>query len=112
VQWAAQAAVMGYQWLDGNGERIRFWEDHWFGNLSLAIQFWHLYVISNEQGPTISQVWDGTDLKLTFRRTVSQQLMLQWEELLRIVNIVVLNNEEDTIIWKFNSNDKYSVQSL
>jgi len=38
--------------------------------------------------------------------------MLQWEELLRIVNSVVLNNEEDTIIWKFNSNGKYSVQSL
>ena len=38
--------------------------------------------------------------------------MLQWEELLRIVNSVILNNEEDTIIWKFNSNGKYSVQSL
>ena len=72
----------------------------------------HLCVISNEQGATISQVWNETDLKLTFRRTVSQQLMLQWEELLRIVNSVVLNNEEDTIIWKFNSNGKYSVQSL
>ena len=72
----------------------------------------HLCVISNEQGATISQVWDETDLKLTFRRTVSQQLMLQWEELLQIVNSVVLNNEEDTIIWKFNSNGKHSVQPL
>ena len=38
--------------------------------------------------------------------------MLQWEELLRIVNSVILNNEEDTIIWKFNSNGKHSVQPL
>ena len=28
VQWAAQAAVLGYQWLVGDGKRIRFWEDH------------------------------------------------------------------------------------
>jgi len=112
VQWAAQAAAMGYQWLVGNGDRIRFWKDHWFRNSSLAVQFWHLYVINNEQGATISQVWDGTDLKLTFRRTVSQQLMLQWEELFQVASSVVLNNEEDAVIWKFNSNGKYSVQSL
>ena len=28
VQWAAQATVLGYQWLVGDGKRIRFWEDH------------------------------------------------------------------------------------
>jgi len=63
VQWAAQAAAMGYQWLVGNGKRVRFWEDQWFGNSSLDVQFWNLYVINNEQGATINQIWDGTNLK-------------------------------------------------
>ena len=38
--------------------------------------------------------------------------MLQWEDLLQIAGSIALNNDEDAIIWKFNSNGKYSVQSL
>ena len=49
----------------------------------------------NEQAATISQVWDGSELKLTFRRTVPQRLMLQWEELTQIASNISLNNEED-----------------
>jgi hypothetical protein len=37
VMWAARAAKMGYQWKVGNGRKIKFWEDHWFGHCSLAI---------------------------------------------------------------------------
>lgn len=46
VMWALQAAKMGIKWVVGNGKRVRFWEDTWFGNSSLAIQFWPLYVIN------------------------------------------------------------------
>lgn len=45
IMWALKAAKMAIKWLVGNGEKIRFWEDHWFGNSSLEIQFWPLYVI-------------------------------------------------------------------
>uniref|UniRef100_A0ACD5VCI3 Uncharacterized protein n=1 Tax=Avena sativa TaxID=4498 RepID=A0ACD5VCI3_AVESA len=35
VMWAARAAHMGYQWKVGNGKKVKFWEDHWFGSCSL-----------------------------------------------------------------------------
>jgi len=57
--WALQAAQMGIMWHVGNGERVRFWEDHWLGNSSLAIQFWPLYVINEQHGKTVAQIWDG-----------------------------------------------------
>jgi len=47
VMWVLQAARMGIKWLVGNGRKVRFWEDHWFGNSSLATQFWPLYVIND-----------------------------------------------------------------
>jgi hypothetical protein len=50
VLWAAKAAKMGFRWKVGNGQRIRFWEDQWFGSCSLAIQFWAIYTIVHEQG--------------------------------------------------------------
>jgi hypothetical protein len=51
VLWTAQATKMGYRWKLGNG-KSRFWEDLWFGNCSLAIQFLEIYTIVNEQNIT------------------------------------------------------------
>jgi hypothetical protein len=45
------------------------------GNTSLAILYWPLYIINEQQGKTVSDVWDGVDLKLTFRRMVSESIM-------------------------------------
>jgi hypothetical protein len=107
--WAAQAAKMGYV---GDGKRVRFWEDHWFGCCSLAIQYWEVYTIVNEHNYTLAEAWDGRNLRVTFRRTVNRRAMDQWLELLQITDSVCFSEELDTLIWKFNSSGKYSVQSL
>jgi hypothetical protein len=36
VIWEARKIKLGYQWKVGNGRKIKFWEDHWFDNCSLA----------------------------------------------------------------------------
>ena len=112
VLWAKQAAQVGFRWSVGDGRRIRFWEDHWFGNSSLAIQFWPLYVLINEQGKTIAEAWDGETLKFSFRRTVSPLLMEMWNDILSIAEDISFSNEPDSVVWKFTSNGVYSVQSL
>jgi hypothetical protein len=73
--WASRAAKIGYQWKVGNGRKVKFWEDHWFGHCSLAILFWDLYVLINEHNKSIYELWDGRNLKCTFRRTVNHILM-------------------------------------
>jgi len=98
VLWAIKAAKMGIRWTIGNGHKIRFWEDIWFGNSSLATQFWPLYIINEQHGKTIAEVWDGETLKLSFRRTVSERIMQMWFELLEIVEDVVLLEDEDQIM--------------
>jgi hypothetical protein len=103
---------MGIFWKVRDGKKIRFWEDHWFGNSSLATQFWPLYVICNQQGKSISQVWDGETLMLSFTRTVSENLLNLWFDLVGIMEEVSLTDEPDHIIWSFSSTGKYSVQSL
>jgi hypothetical protein len=49
----------------------------WFGNSPLAVQFFELYVIYNEQNKTIAHIWDGSTLMLTFRRELITPLVLQ-----------------------------------
>jgi hypothetical protein len=57
--WAAEAVKMGYQWKTGNGRSIKFWEDYWFGSSSLAIWYWKVYCIANEQKYIVAELWDG-----------------------------------------------------
>jgi hypothetical protein len=45
------------------------------GGIILAIQFWKVYVIVNEQGRTIDEAWDEVNLKFTFRKTVSREVI-------------------------------------
>jgi hypothetical protein len=66
VLWAAHVVKMGYRWRLGNGRNVRFWEDVWVGTSSLAIQYWDLYCILNEQNRTVAKLWNGQNLKCTF----------------------------------------------
>jgi hypothetical protein len=110
--WAARAASFGFRWKIGNGKKVKFWEDHWLGNASLAVQFWELYLIVNEKAKTVADLWDGCNLKCTFRRTVDARLGRLWLEIVQIASTITFSKEEDALIWKFTSNGQYSSQSL
>ena len=49
---------------------------------------------------------------LSFSRTVSENLMNLWFELVGIMEEISLIDEPDQIIWSFSSKGKFSVQSL
>ncbi|TVT99236.1 hypothetical protein EJB05_55412, partial [Eragrostis curvula] len=112
VMWAAKAVQLGYRWRVGNGRKVRFWEDNWLGSSSLLVQYWDLYVIVNERSKTIAEIWDGINLKCTFRRCVDSNLMRRWEEVLQIASTIVLTDEEDKPIWQYTPNGIYSSQSM
>jgi hypothetical protein len=69
-------------------------------------------VIANEQGKTVRDSWDGVNLKFTFCRIVDMMLLNQWDEVIQIASSLSYVDEDDAIIWKFNSSGIYSVQSL
>jgi len=93
-------------------KKIRLWEDNWLGSTSLAIQFWPIYRILNEQGKTIAELWDGTNLKCTFRRNFSEALYQSWLEIVELVFTIELTEEEDEMVWQYTSKGTYSSQSL
>jgi hypothetical protein len=65
-------------------------------------------MIVNEKWISLRDAWDGVNLKMTFTRTVDCRLMNMWLELIQIVSVVEFTEEEDSIIWQYES----SVQSL
>ena len=58
----------------GNGERIRFWEDLWWGNQTLCSQYADLYRVISVKNLTVSNVL-GNSLPLSwnfdFRRNLT-----------------------------------------
>jgi hypothetical protein len=75
--WAARAVRFGYKWLVGDGKCFKFWEDSWYGKAPLAVVYWDVYMLVNQQTQTINELWDGQQLKCTFRRTFTDELMAQ-----------------------------------
>jgi len=69
-------------------------------------------VIVNEKNGTIHDLWDGENLKCTFRRTADQRLMNDWLELKQLAETISFSNEEDSPVWMFSSKGIYSSQSL
>jgi hypothetical protein len=84
-------------------KKIRFWEDTWIGSSSLAIQFWLIYKIINEHEKSIAELWDGSTLKCTFRRNVSETLYQSWLEIMELAFTIPLTDDEDEMVWQFTS---------
>jgi hypothetical protein len=84
----------------------------WLGSSSLPIQYWEIYSIINDENKTITEIWDGTNLKCTFRRCVDIRLFNLWEELISIASSISLSDAEDEMIWSFHSFGVYSSHFL
>lgn len=76
------------------------------------LRFCWIYYIVNEKNCTIAEVWDGRDLKFTFRSTVDECLMGQWSDLLEIARSITFTDENDQPIWMYNPSGVYSVKSF
>lgn len=85
--------------------------DHWLGTSSLAIQFWEIYVIVQEKSKTVYDLWDGYNLKCTFRRCVDDRLKNMWLEVVQMGSTITFTEDEDALIWNFSFNVIYSSQS-
>ena len=103
---------MGIRWKIGNDKSVRFWEDWWFGNCSLATQFWDLYISADQQNVDVADVWDSSDLKLSFRRGVNENQMQEWLNLVDIAESISYTEDCDAIIWAFDSSSKFTVQAM
>jgi hypothetical protein len=110
--WAVNSVKFGFRWIVGDGAKIKFWEDTWFGTSPLSVQFWEIYCICNEPLATVSEVWDGISLKLTFRRNFNDSLMEQWFELEQIANNISFSDDCDSLIWTYDSSGQFSTSSL
>lgn len=69
-------------------------------------------MLINEKHKSIADLWDGVDLRCTFRRTVGERQENLWLEIIQLASTLNLGDNDDSLIWQFTNNGIYSSQSL
>ena len=69
-------------------------------------------LLQMKKNVSIAEVWDGNELKISFRRRVSNRLMLSWLDLVSIAESITFTEDCDSIFWAFDGSGKFSVQSM
>jgi hypothetical protein len=71
-----------------------------------------LYNIVRKRSDTVAKVLSTIPLNISFRRTLSENNLVLWNDLvLRVMN-VQLNDSNDIFKWNLHQNGQYSVHSL
>jgi hypothetical protein len=95
-----------------NGKQIRFWEDKWLGNYSFQQQYPSLYSIVRRKYTTVENVLSRVPLNVSFHRFLNQNNQRLWNELVRRIMHVRLNDQADVFRWNLHQNGQYTVKSL
>ncbi|WJZ96626.1 hypothetical protein VitviT2T_015292 [Vitis vinifera] len=100
----------------GNGERIRFWEDLWWGDQPLGSQYPSLFRVVLDKNILISLVLGPTrpfSWNLNFRRNLSDSEIEDLEGLMRSLDGVHLSpSVPDARLWPLSSSRLFSVKSF
>ncbi|CAL5365331.1 unnamed protein product [Camellia sinensis] len=115
---AAEFFSQNFRIIVGNGERIHFWTDRWFNDMSLRSEFPRLFSLSVEKEGSLQFFYHrkgpGSDWKLAFRRS-----LLAWEEeevhrlnvlLAEVPNLNPIT--EDHCLWRASNSGVFSVASM
>ncbi|RVW99862.1 Transposon TX1 uncharacterized 149 kDa protein [Vitis vinifera] len=100
----------------GNGERIRFWEDLWWGNQSLCSQFADLYRVISVKNLTVSNVLGNSfplAWNLNFRHNLIDSEIDLLQRLMSSLSSVRFSPSlADSRAWSLSSSGLFSVKSF
>lgn len=94
-----------------SGSNTRFWEDIWYGEMSLQLKFPRLYTLTFSKQITVKQVIQSNGDCLCFRRTLWGELGEMRHELQLIISSTILVPGNDKLKWNL-SEKGFSVKSM
>ncbi|KAJ9698204.1 hypothetical protein PVL29_007339 [Vitis rotundifolia] len=104
------------RFVAGNGDRIRFWEDLWWGDQPLGSQYPRLFrVVLDKNIPTSSILGSSCPFSwnFNFRRNLSDPEIEDLETLMRSLDGLNLSpSVSDVRFWPLSSSGIFSVKSF
>jgi hypothetical protein len=87
-----------------NGKQIRFLEDPSLGNFSLQQLYPSLYNIVRKRSGTVAKVLSTVPLNISFCRSLSENNLVLWNDLVLRVMDAQLNDSNDVFKWNLHQN--------
>ena len=100
----------------GEGDRIRFWEDIWYGENLLCTSFPTLYAVATSKGAKVGEVWERTRGRGGWNlRFIGPFNDWELEETQRLISLISSRNisqgEKDKIFWLVDKKGQYTVKA-
>ncbi|WVZ99656.1 hypothetical protein U9M48_044919 [Paspalum notatum var. saurae] len=93
-----------------NGSKTRFWEDTWIGDIPFKVKYPLIYNIVREPHATVAKVMATSPLQVSFRRSLVDNKLIEWQSLVAQITHVNLVDESD-IFRNMTSSKLYTVRS-
>ncbi|WVZ64383.1 hypothetical protein U9M48_013904 [Paspalum notatum var. saurae] len=95
-----------------DGSRTRFWEDIWVESNPLKDQFLSLYNIVHYPHKAVANVFSQMPINITFRRSLVEDKLIAWHNLLAKIAIGQLSNGRDAFTWGLHRHGHFCVRSM
>ncbi|WKA03325.1 hypothetical protein VitviT2T_021440 [Vitis vinifera] len=104
------------RFMVGDGDRIRFWEDLWWGDQSLGVRFPRLLRVVMDKNIPISSILGSTrpfSWNFNFRRNLSDSEIEELESLMQSLDHLQLSpSVPDKRSWSLSSSGLFTVKSF
>jgi hypothetical protein len=95
-----------------DGTNTRFWDDTWIGDKPLKDTYPSLYHIVRDKHVTVSRVLSSRPLNISFRRSLVDNNLSHWLQLVARVSNIVLVDNKDYFKWMLTKSGFFTVRSL
>ena len=101
----------------GNGSRISFWKDTWYGEEALSLTFPNLFKLTAQKNARVADLWNWDSEEggwnPIFLRSFNDWEMEEVDRFLQVLNRKEIKPlMEDKIFFKGSRNDGFSVKSM
>lgn len=94
-----------------NGKKCRFWSDPWLYDIPIRDVAPILFIISKQKEASVADVKSGK-IQMTFTRWLHNDLQTEWDTIMKNTQDFQLLDTDDEIVWKFESNQRFTVKSM
>jgi hypothetical protein len=82
-----------------NGKSVEFWIDRWAGEYAF-MSYYHLYRLCTDPHISVYEVIMSEGHVLTFKRTLTCILLLDFNELCNLIRQIILIDRSDQLLWR------------
>ncbi|RVX12326.1 putative ribonuclease H protein [Vitis vinifera] len=98
----------------GEGTKVNFWTDQWYGNEALSQTFPQLFALAVQRNAMVNEMWDSSlgqgGWNIRFSKDSNDWELDAIGELFHMLRDLRISSEEDLVIWKEGGHGSFRIR--